>query len=174
LRADESNDLALVKINVSFGAAEVAILRTAPPVRNGEEVIVYGFPLAGLLSSAGNVTGGNISALAGFGDDIDMMQITAPVQPGNSGGPLLDTYGRVIGVVTGRLNDASTKDLGAIPQNVNFAIKATVAANFLDAHGIEYGSSTGSSEILEMPAIADKAKEFTVQVVCETTTTAGQ
>jgi S1-C subfamily serine protease len=67
-------------------------------------VIAYGFPLSGLLSSTGNATTGNISALGGIGDDPRHLQISAPVQPGNSGGPLVDMSGNVIGVIVSKLN----------------------------------------------------------------------
>ena len=74
-----------------------------------------------------------------MGDDARMIQISAPVQPGNSGGPLLDSSGRVIGVVNSKLNEiAYAKATGDLPQNVNFAIKANVAMNFLDAHSVPY------------------------------------
>src|SRR5262249_24660616 len=77
---------------------------------------------------------GNVSALAGLRDDSRYLQISAPVQPGNSGGPLLDTSGHVIGIVTGELNAARVaKFTGDIPQNVNFGLKAEVAKTFLDS-----------------------------------------
>jgi S1-C subfamily serine protease len=66
--------------------------------------VVYGFPLTGALASGGNVTTGNITALAGLGDDSRFLQISAPVQPGNSGGPLLDRNGSVVGIVVSKLN----------------------------------------------------------------------
>jgi hypothetical protein len=72
--------------------------------RVGENIFVYGFPLSGLLSSSGNFTVGNITSVAGLGDDSRIMQISAPVQPGNSGGPLLDRFGNVVGVVVSKLN----------------------------------------------------------------------
>jgi serine protease Do len=81
LAKDVQNDLALVKIDVP--RSEAAHLRLT--ARQGETVAVYGFPLAGLLSSGGNLTGGNVTALSGIGDDTRFLQISAPVQPGNSG-----------------------------------------------------------------------------------------
>jgi S1-C subfamily serine protease len=61
----------------------------------------------------------------------------------NSGGPVLDASGYLIGIVVSRLNAVR----GGLPQNVNFAIKASTAANFLDAHGIAYRSATGESVV---------------------------
>ena len=67
-------------------------------------VVAVGFPLLGLLASEANVTTGTVSALAGIGDNPRFLQVTVPVQPGSSGGPLLDLQGRVVGVVVGKLD----------------------------------------------------------------------
>jgi S1-C subfamily serine protease len=72
--------------------------------RLATRLVVFGFPLQGLLSSEGNVTTGILSATSGLQDDVRFVQITAPVQPGNSGGPLLDSSGHVIGVIVSTLD----------------------------------------------------------------------
>ncbi|MDA1325678.1 MAG: serine protease, partial [Proteobacteria bacterium] len=88
-------------------------------MRTGNDIIVAGYPLHGLLSSDLNVTKGIISALTGPGDDRRIMQITAPVQPGNSGGPLLDTSGNVVGVIVSKLNALRVaRATGTLPANV--------------------------------------------------------
>ncbi len=95
-----------------------------------------------------------------------MLQISAPVQPGNSGGPLMDMSGAVVGVVVSKLNAAMIMEVtGDIPQNVNFALKANVAKSFLESHGIEYESVSNRRE-LSVPDVADAAREFTVRVLC--------
>ena len=94
--------------------------------------------------------------------DSHQIQISAPVQRGNSGGPVLDGSGHVIGVVVSKLNPV----LGDLPQNVNFAIKASTAANFLDARSIAYKSAAGEKE-LPIPDIVAQARDFTVQVLCQ-------
>ncbi len=101
LGVDGRNDLALLTSAKSF--SKVAIFRDGRGVRTGEDIIVTGFPLQGLLTSDINVTNGIVSALAGPGDDRRIIQITAPIQPGNSGGPVLDASGHVVGVVVARL-----------------------------------------------------------------------
>jgi hypothetical protein len=95
------------------------------------------------------------------------LQVSAPVQPGNSGGPLLDSSGSVIGVVTGTLNGVVLAvATGTIPQNVNFAIKTAVLRNFLDTNGIGYASAAPKREI--SPAdIGELARRFTVRVECQ-------
>ncbi len=159
---DKTNDLAILKTSSSPPA--VPGLRTQ--MRLGESVYVFGFPLTGLLSTSGNFTAGAITATTGTEDDTRLAQISAPVQPGNSGGPLLDKYGNVIGVIVSKLNAlnvaAATKD---IPQNVNFAIKSGIAMNFLDTNGVVANGVVSTRE-LPPEAIADLAKSFTVQVLC--------
>jgi S1-C subfamily serine protease len=83
---DTQNDLALLKISGTFTA--VLPLREGTRVQLGETVIAFGYPLQGLISTSLNMTTGNISSLAGLGDDARSLQFTAPIQPGNSGGPL--------------------------------------------------------------------------------------
>lgn len=159
---DKTNDLALLR---SYFTAPVApALR--PQIRLGESVFVFGFPLSDLLSSSGNFTLGSVTAVTGLGDDTRFMQISAPVQPGNSGGPLLDKYGNVAGVIVAKLNAlsvaAATRD---IPQNVNFAIKSSIAANFLASNDVRPSDSPKTRE-LPPEAIAELARTFTVKVTC--------
>jgi S1-C subfamily serine protease len=96
LARDTTNDLALLKVDAS--PTRVAALRYA--VRLGENVEAFGYPLSQLLATSGNFTTGNVTALAGIGDDSRYLQVSAPVQPGNSGGPLLDENGNLVGIVT--------------------------------------------------------------------------
>jgi serine protease Do len=119
-----------------------------------------------VLASTGNVATGNITALAGIADDSRFFQISAPVQPGNSGGPLLDRNGAVVGVVVAKLNALRiAAATGDIPQNINFAIKGSVVASFLDAQRVSYAESSNAGA-LSTPDIAERAKMFTVHVTC--------
>ncbi|MFG1345567.1 serine protease [Xanthobacter autotrophicus DSM 431] len=159
---DQTNDLALLKAATGPAAVPAIGSRT----RIGDSIYVYGFPLAGLLSSGGNFTIGNVTATSGLNDDSRMVQISAPVQPGNSGGPLMDQSGNVVGVVVSKLNAlrlaSVTKDLA---QNVNFAIKGSVALTFLDGNGIT-PPAPGTTPAPDAATIAEKAKAFTVFVEC--------
>lgn len=166
VRTDVTNDLAVLKMDTALPPEETARFRTRS-LRAGESIATYGFPLAGTLSASGNIVSGNVSSLAGLGDDVRLLQISAPVQPGNSGGPLMDMTGAVVGIVSGKLNElAAIETVGTLPQNVNFSIKANVGLNFLDAHSIPYETSADSAT-LDLPAIADKAKKFTVFISCQ-------
>jgi S1-C subfamily serine protease len=166
LTMDEANDLAVLKLTSALDSVAFAKFRGGRGVKAGEPISVFGYPLVGTLSTSGNFVTGSISSLAGMGDDARMMQISAPVQPGNSGGPLLDSSGSVIGVVNSKLNEiAYAKATGSLPQNVNFAIKANVAMNFLDAHSVPY-ELEADAQTIEPSGVADKARQFTVLVNC--------
>jgi S1-C subfamily serine protease len=156
---DKQNDLAL--LTTGSAASSVAAFR-GRPVRQGETIIAYGFPYAGSLSSGGSITTGSISALSGLRDDTRYFQMSAPVQPGNSGGPLLDSTGAVVGVVSSGLRGRGSTS----PQNVNFAIKAEVARTFLSSTDISPETSTASREV-GIPDIGDRARAFTVHVECK-------
>jgi uncharacterized protein len=162
---DGKNDLAVVNFPIS-GATSAVLSNTARP-RLGEDLMVFGYPLVGILSTSGNLTRGSISALDGIDDDARYMQISAPVQPGNSGGPVVDAAGRVIGIVTYKL-DALTavKASGDIPQNVNFALKVSVLRLFLDSHSIPYKVSDPSSDGPATGEASDIVQKFTGLVVC--------
>jgi S1-C subfamily serine protease len=128
--------------------------------------VVVGFPLRGLLAAEATVTSGEVSALAGLRNDNRHLTISAPVQPGNSGGPLLDSSGNLVGVIVSKLNAQQVAQVtGDIPQNVNFAIKSSVARNFLEANGVDF-EVAASGETIPTADIADRARRFTYLVEC--------
>ena len=157
---DSRNDLAVLKtteMNDNF-----LHFRAGKGIRIGEEIIVLGYPLGKLLGTGVKLTTGNVSSLTGLVDDATNMQITAPVQPGNSGGPLLDSGGNIVGIIVARLE----KDLsGNVAQNVNIAIKSNVLQMLLDTKNIDYDVSM-SKDKKEVADIGEEAKESIVQVVC--------
>ena len=125
-----------------------------------------GFPLISLLGETIKVTRGNISSVTGIDNDTSIMQISAPIQPGSSGGPVLDMSGNVVGVVSSKLNElAVAKATGSLPQNINFAIKSLTLQIFLDTHGIDYKLENSDTK-LETADIAEEAQEYTVRVTC--------
>ncbi|MHC2000381.1 S1C family serine protease [Methylobacterium sp. CM6241] len=160
---DVQNDLAV--LSTGFDHPVVPALSLKPRV--GESVYAYGFPLPDLLAASGNFTVGNITASAGLGDDTRMLQISTPVQPGNSGGPLIDQYGAVVGVIASKLNAMTVAKVNNdIPQNVNFAIKSTIALNFLDSNGIVTATGTKNPTPMDPATVAEQAKMYTVHVTC--------
>lgn len=163
LNMQPDEDLALLK-----GVTEVAplVLRDGRSARLAEDVLIAGYPLGGILSSGINVTVGTVSALAGMGDDERRFQFTAPVQPGNSGGPVLDTSGHVIGVVVSKLNAMSIQDeIGDIPQNVNFGIALPSLIKFLKGNDVPYAPQASSTHIDKVD-LAELARESTVLLQC--------
>jgi S1-C subfamily serine protease len=164
LAIDKSNDLAVVKTTSKPPA--VAALKTG--LRVGENIAVYGFPLSDRLAASGNFTVGYVSALAGLGDDSSKIQISAPIQPGNSGGPVLDHHGNVVGVIVATATSAIIANAsGVAPQNINFAIKASVAKSFLDANGVPSDGTLQNEKVYEFADLADRAKLATVKILCE-------
>ena len=166
IATDRRRDLALLTVPKEFGPP--LSFRTGPEVKRGETVVTYGFPLFGLLSSGPTLTTGAISALSGLRDNQTNYQISAPVQPGNSGGPLLDGQGNVIGVVVAKLNAARIAEMtdGDIPQNVNFAVKGGPALDFLREHGVAPQTAVSGGSDKGAAAVGDIANPSTAFLQC--------
>jgi len=160
---DVPNDLGLLLLKEPF--EHTAKFRSGKAIRLGDTVVNYGYPLFGQLSDHAKVTTGEINSLAGWNNDSREIQYNAATQPGNSGGPVLDQSGNIVGVVTSGLSGEYAEDTGHIAQNVNFAIKSFVAEAFLSANGVDYETAE-SVERLETADIAEKAETFTVLVGC--------
>jgi len=168
LNMDPNNDLALLRV---ANPNKVAARLRKVPLLLAEPVAVVGYPYSGILSSL-NITLGNVSALTGIGNDTREFQLTAAVQPGNSGGPVVDAKGDVVGVVQARLDDVAVLEkTKSIPQNVNFAIRSETLATFLSANGIAFseGVVDGSAETTSTiaPAAVKEAVLFTAQILCD-------
>ncbi len=166
LVADKANDLALLK--APRPGAGFVRFRDGHGVRTGESILIAGFPLRDEISSELNVTTGNVSSLAGPDNDRTLIQITAPVQHGNSGGPVLDLSGNVVGVVQSKFDPSAEADSDNtidVPQNVNFAVSANTLRSFLDAQDIEYETAL-SKDALSAAEIAQRAHDFTVSLEC--------
>ena len=163
---DETNDLALLQAPSPF--KEVARIRqNAIQVGNG--VVAIGFPYHGLLTSDFTVTTGIVSSLSGILNDTRHLQISAAVQPGNSGGPLFDFDGVVVGVVAAKLNALRmARATGSIPENINFAIKTGALRDFLDNSAVEYRSAEGREmKKKETSEIAKDARGYTLLITCK-------
>ena len=163
---DAKNDLALLQAPNSF--KDVAIIRDRA-VHTGDTVVAIGYPYHGLLTSDFTVTTGIVSSLGGIMNDTRYLQISAAVQPGNSGGPLLDSGGQVVGVVAMKLDALKiARATGNIPENINFAIKTGALRDFLDNSVISYRTSETKTE-LQTSEIARNARAFTLLISCTAT-----
>lgn len=164
LASDESNDLAIIQIDSSTKFETLKLRST--PAKLAEPVAALGFPLPGVLSPSVGASTGTVSSLSGIRGDSRFIQINAPVQPGNSGGPLIDERANVVGVIVGKLNALRVaKVTGDVPQNVNFAIGLRSLQTFLEARGTQYLMSTGTTSSLS--EAAEQSTAATIQVICE-------
>ena len=151
IRSEPDLDLAVLKVPgeaaVLFDPGESEVWLEISPELNarlGETVTALGFPYLGRFGQGLTVTGGNVSALPGgtFGDS--QIMISAPVQPGNSGGPLLNGDGEVIGVVVARIDDIIVlEETGTLPQNMNFAVTNAELNDFLARAQVTFPPSDG-------------------------------
>lgn len=121
---DKANDIAVIKINVDQEFIPIPISKTTL-LNIGDEVFTLGYPLVDVQGKNLKATFGRINSKTGLADDIRLLQIDVPIQPGNSGGPLLNSKGDVVGVVTSTLDQIIVLyKKGSLPQNVNYAVKS--------------------------------------------------
>ncbi len=129
-------DLAAIKLIASGETTPLKFSKV--DVTLNSDITIAGYPLHGLLGGL-NVSRGSVSSMKGLQGDETVVQISAPVQPGNSGGPAIDRFGGVVGVVVSKLDTVALADAtGDIAQNVNFAIRGSLAKVFLSSNGIDY------------------------------------
>ena len=141
-------------------------LMRSEDVELGEDVLVSGYPYGELFSNTIKVTKGIVSANKGMGDDSGQFQMDAAVQSGNSGGPIYDENGNIVGVVVAQLNKLKfAKAIGSMPENVNFGIKASTVRQFMISAGLptKWSNRTKRQSTKELAKIA---KNQTVMVVC--------
>ena len=186
---DKRNDLALLRISsTQMASAEskslisklglrVEISTPSVPLASGgllrpddvelgEDLLVSGYPYGDIFSNTIKVTKGIVSANRGMGDDSSQFQMDAAVQAGNSGGPIYDENGNIVGVVVQQLNKLKVaKVMGSLPENVNFGIKASTVRQFLTSAGLPTKWSNRSKR-RSTKDLAKIAKNQTVMVVC--------
>ena len=162
LAIDRANDLSLMKSKVrpkdyfSVSAADASLL---------DEIYVAGYPFGKMVSSSVKVTKGVVSALTGMGDNYSNIQIDAALQPGNSGGPIINNRGNVVGVAVAKLDyKAIIKDFGAIPEGTNFGIKSSTVRQFISANNVS--SSSGGYREISTQEIGKKIEQATVYLDC--------
>lgn len=161
--SDEKLDVAVLKIsgiysNRTFRAPPT--LTSSAQVRSGQKVFTVGHPLGELLSSEAKYNDGTVSAMSGMGDDQRVMQISVPIQPGNSGGPLANMNGEVVGLIVASVNGgALLRQTNILAQNINFAIKSDPIIEFLTEKSLPVNHGRKSGEPIE------HVKAYSVKVV---------
>jgi len=162
LGTDTKNDVGLVKgkfkntkyLNIKSDGAEL-----------GEDIVAFGYPLVDTLSDSVKLTKGIVSALAGPNNNFAMIQIDAALQPGNSGGPVLNMNGLVVGIASSGLSKLKmAKEHKILPENVNFAVAAPTIAKFLKANNINLPQ--GTNKIYKTKELAKIGEPATVQLLC--------
>ncbi len=184
IEVDSVNDLALLRIkNLKFISNKTQTfikrlsIKIVPlasdglmrknDVKGGEDIIVAGFPYGTMFSKTIKVTKGIVSSTRGIGDDSGQFQIDAAVQPGNSGGPIYDRYGNIVGIVVAQLNKLKMAEtIGSVPENVNFGIKTSTINRFLNKSGI-VSNWAKQNKPVSNEILFDIAAKQTVMVVCD-------
>ena len=165
-RIDEINDLAVVKISASEPLKPMVFRKS--PTRLGEDILAIGYPLATLLSDSVKITTGNVNALAGIPNDTRYIQISTPIQPGNSGGPVVDRNGYLLGITSATLSKRTADEIGITAQNVNFAIRASVAELFMQSQRLvnQTVENVGNQSPISTADLADQATPSVFQILC--------
>jgi len=158
-RAQEIEKSVLLDIAVLSGKPRdnYAYFYKAKPADLGESVFTIGFPLSDILAASPNLTLGNVSSLRAMKGSKGFLQFTAPIQPGNSGGPLLRNNGEILGMVT------STLRAQGGTQNLNFATSAEMMKRYLYDKGIRFHTATKNNTLEQS---ISESKNFATQVAC--------
>ena len=159
---DKINDLALLQTKVT-PKAKLKFASENPYLL--QDIIAAGFPFGESISSTIKVTKGVVSSLSGLGDNSGQIQIDAALQPGNSGGPIIDENGNVVGVAVAKLDlEKSIESFGVVPENVNFGIKLSNLKSFLDGKNVAY--EIGQDQKINNSTLGRLATDATVLISC--------
>lgn len=159
---DKTNDLALLK--TSETPQSVFSLSNESPYPT-QEILVAGFPFGDRLSSTLKFTQGIVSSVAGLANNYSQIQIDAALQPGNSGGPIVDELGNVVGVAVAKISMKKIlKDYGVIPENTNFGVKVSAVKNLLE--GNEVQTDAPNNKKLSRKELSKKMTEGTLFLSC--------
>jgi S1-C subfamily serine protease len=165
VKADKGVDLAAIELEKDISSSFATVRIDKPTL--GESVVMVGYPLAQLLDSSINIATGIVSSETGLGGETKWFTTNAGVQPGNSGGPILDTHGNVVGVAVAKIDDAKLlAAIGNVAPNVGFAIKNNVLLDFLDIFKHSRSERVDGAD-LGVQEIARRARAFTVQIICD-------
>lgn len=159
---DKTNDLALLKLNTLTPSVNDVVPYSIkrPMAEVGEDIYVLGYPITQLLGNEIKLTNGIISSRSGFEGNVSNYQITAPVQPGNSGGPVFDKNGNVIGIVVAGIDNH-------IAQNANYAIKTSCLYNLVESVANESIFPKGKNMVgLSLSEQVKKIKEYVYYIEC--------
>ena len=159
---DELNDLALLKISETPSHVFALSDKNPYPL---QDIIVAGFPFGDRVSSSLKFTKGIVSSLTGIGNNYSEIQIDAALQPGNSGGPIMDEFGNIIAVAVAKLDMKTIiEDYGVIPENTNFGIKTSAVKNLMDGNRVPF--KPPNTEVISREELSRIATDGTVFLTC--------
>lgn len=162
---DASNDVAVLIVEGLESRVKPFLLGRTKGTKEGEKVYTVGFPLSTNLSTRHKISEGMINGLTGIKDDPTVFQISIPIQPGNSGGPLITTDGRIIGITSSGLSSAFyLNKYGVVPENVNFAVKADYIMPLLEIVGAKVEVRERLDRVFGPVALMEMAKDAVVYV----------
>ena len=165
LRADATNDIAIIKSSDSEKYKAMSFSNKDPAL--GQRIFVSGFPLNQILENL-NFTSGTVSSEVGLMQNINQFQFTAPIQPGNSGGPILNENGGVIGMSVATVSNKKFEEmLDTLVQNMNFGIRQSSIQSLLDQEGIKY-EKANPNWFKNEESVAEVAKSGTMLIKCWT------
>ena len=131
----------------------------------GQRIFVSGFPLNQILENL-NFTSGTVSSEVGLMQNINQFQFTAPIQPGNSGGPILNEYGGVVGMSVATVSNKKFEEMvDTLVQNINFGIRQSSIQSLLDQEQIDYEKGN-ANWFKNEESVAEEAKSGTVLIKC--------
>lgn len=162
ISSNEENDIAIIKPknNASYFSGSFPLKLNLRNAEVGSEVFTLGYPLVDKMGTEIKATSGIISSNSGYQGDKTTYQISAPIQPGNSGGPLFNSKGEVIGMTNAKLKGA---------ENASYAIKASILSNFIISDGISVNNTSDKTNIstLPLPQKIKHLKNSIFIIICE-------
>ena len=162
-REDEANDIAVLKVVADTDFPFVSFAYTEGLMR-GDEVMTLGYPLVDLQGQNQKATFGRVNAKSGIQDDFRYLQVDIPIQPGNSGGPLINKRGEVVGIIAATLKFTATlRETGSLPQSVNYAVKADYALPIIS--DLEISKSSQPRQTNEFSEIVSAIENSVVRVI---------
>ncbi len=162
LATDRSNDLSLMKVDTKPDDVFPVAINDANLL---DDIFVAGFPFGKTVSSSVKVTKGVVSALTGIANNYSNIQIDAALQPGNSGGPIINKEGNVVGVAVAKLDyKIILKNYDTIPEGTNFGIKSSTVQQFIKANNVK--SMQPNKREMSTKDIGAKIQKATVYLDC--------
>lgn len=163
---DITNDLALLSAEVEAPAA--AVFDFASPSASGNRIATVGYPSRGMAPIRPVLTGGLTVSLGDSFAPVSYLPIRAEVRPGNSGGPLIDRFGRVVGVIVAKINTSKIyQETGRLVRGLGFAVNKDLVQRFLDRNDVDYAvADGGKTPVLTEAELLEAARRYVARISC--------